>query len=236
MHLVLSKRVSVWSKLAAGAFAVFCVFALGSSAHAMTCTFASVGTSDWNTAGNWDCGWVPTSTTDVVIPASTSTNMSATSYASSVTIGVGSILDFNSKWLNLYGNWVDNGSTAHSLLQAEGSSNQTIGADNTISYFLAHKTGGAVATLVGDLTVGTFEANAGTVDANGYNVTVTGSGTGFGRPFQATLGTFLPNYGQVFYTGSGDTDIEPIVYADLNFTGSGPYNITASTTATGQVT
>ncbi|MCK9361008.1 chitobiase/beta-hexosaminidase C-terminal domain-containing protein [Patescibacteria group bacterium] len=55
-------------------------------AAAATCTFASVGNSDFNTAGNWTCGHVPTTGDDATIPVSTSTSLSASAAFNSLTV------------------------------------------------------------------------------------------------------------------------------------------------------
>jgi hypothetical protein len=47
------------------------------AAAATTCTFASVGTNDFNTDANWSCGHTPTGADDAVIPVATSTVLSA---------------------------------------------------------------------------------------------------------------------------------------------------------------
>lgn len=46
-------------------------------ASAALCTFASVGTNNFNTAANWSCGFVPEATSTAIIPASTSTYLTA---------------------------------------------------------------------------------------------------------------------------------------------------------------
>ncbi|MFZ2803990.1 MAG: hypothetical protein WA001_02090, partial [Patescibacteria group bacterium] len=65
------------------------------SAHASqaaTCTFASVGTSDFNTSGNWDCGHVPVAADDAVIPTATTTALSAGATVNSLLVNTNATL------------------------------------------------------------------------------------------------------------------------------------------------
>ncbi|MHB8830666.1 MAG: beta strand repeat-containing protein [Patescibacteria group bacterium] len=113
MNLLFNNRlVSIASKLLMGCFVVLAYGLIqGHSASAATCTFASVGTSDWNTPGNWTgCGGVPSSTSDVVIPASTTTHMSANGAAKNVTLSAASsILQLGDQTLAVFGNWSNAG-------------------------------------------------------------------------------------------------------------------------------
>ncbi|MFZ2803989.1 MAG: chitobiase/beta-hexosaminidase C-terminal domain-containing protein [Patescibacteria group bacterium] len=82
----------------ASLFAVFAAllgFAMSAQAtFAATCTFASAGTSDFNTSANWSCGHTPTVGDDVIIPAATSTSLSADVTVSTTTVD--GTLDMNS--------------------------------------------------------------------------------------------------------------------------------------------
>lgn len=64
------------------------------SAQAATCTFASVGDDDWDTAANWDCGVVPSDADDVIIPAATTTVISTGGLriVNTLEVGAGSTL------------------------------------------------------------------------------------------------------------------------------------------------
>lgn len=72
--------------------AILSGFAFAPSASAATCYFASIGTDDFNTAGNWDCGFVPGSGDSAVITSATTTVLSAPVTVSDVTIQSGSTL------------------------------------------------------------------------------------------------------------------------------------------------
>ena len=67
-------------------FVAALMFVQASNASAATCTFASTGSNDFNTAGNWDCGIVPTAADDVVIPVATTTVLSAPATVASVLV------------------------------------------------------------------------------------------------------------------------------------------------------
>jgi len=110
--LTLASRVRnlpAWLMAGLAAVCLTLVLALPHTAHAATCTFASVGTSDFNTSANWSCGHSPTTTDDVIIPASTSTSMSATTTIQSLSIGSSSTLNPVSFELNVTGSTTNSG-------------------------------------------------------------------------------------------------------------------------------
>ncbi|MDO8617560.1 MAG: hypothetical protein Q7N87_01550 [Candidatus Uhrbacteria bacterium] len=100
-----------------------------SNVKAAACTFASVGTSDFNTAANWSCGVVPGNGDDVIIPTGTTTNMSAGPITvstvtttgtlnvltqgllatSTITISSGGRIDVGTGVVTSTGNFVNNG-------------------------------------------------------------------------------------------------------------------------------
>lgn len=63
------------------------LLALPRPAMAETCT--SQGSGNWNTAGTWSCGHVPTGSDDVVIADGTTVTIDADAAAASVTVGQG---------------------------------------------------------------------------------------------------------------------------------------------------
>lgn len=73
----------------------------GSSVSAATCTFASAGTNDFNTLANWDCGFVPGSADEALIPTGTSTSLSAPVTISDLTIQAGATLTTTGVDLNV---------------------------------------------------------------------------------------------------------------------------------------
>jgi len=89
----LEQRLPVWAYVMAALCAAVFLFGFKApSASAAACTFASAGTSDFNTAANWDCGFVPGSTSTAIIPAATSTSLSSSATVSGVTINSGATL------------------------------------------------------------------------------------------------------------------------------------------------
>jgi hypothetical protein len=100
-----------------------CVFVLARPTYAATCTFASRGSNDFNTAANWDCGFVPGATSTAVIPAATSTELSGTATVASLQIGSGALFGttgFNFQSL---------GDVTSSGLFAAGSNTSTFGGN-----------------------------------------------------------------------------------------------------------
>ena len=68
--------------------------------------------SDWNNSGNWYGGSVPTSSSDVIIPATCVSNwpvLNADANCKNLTIESGAQLSCSSYNLNVYGDWVNNG-------------------------------------------------------------------------------------------------------------------------------
>ncbi len=230
-------------RLSGSLIAVASLFLFCHAASAATCIFVSAGTSDWNTAANWSgCGGVlPTISDDVVIPASTSTAISDAAYADNLIIGAGSTVTFNGNELQLSGNWIDSGSVVTGpIVTLVGSAAQNIGAEPNFMILKVNK-GGGTATFGGDvstefLILDVF--NSGVVDLNSKTLTITANGTGAMRPFRVYSGTFLADNGTVIYNANPvfQTDIEPLVYYNLQLLSPNQFFITASTTAMGQFT
>lgn len=70
--------------------AAFCLFFTVRTTSAATCTYGSNGTTNFNLAANWDCGFVPGASSTAIVPASTSTALSADILVADVQIGAGS--------------------------------------------------------------------------------------------------------------------------------------------------
>ncbi|MBN2543417.1 hypothetical protein JXI42_11185 [bacterium] len=106
----------------------------------------------WNTATNWCDGVVPTSGTNVIIPNAATTSydptLSSIAQCNSITIESGGILNGGSGTLNIYGNWVNNGSFGRgtSTILFRGGATQTIGGTASTSFYKLHfnKTGSKV--------------------------------------------------------------------------------------------
>lgn len=171
-------------------------------------------------------------------------NGSGTStFSGATTTAVGNLLiasgnlSLGSNALHVAGNWTDTGTLVGGTgtVDFTGSSAQTINAEpNFYDVTLTKITG--TATLGGDVTsTHVLTITAGTLALGANMLTLSGTGTAGSRPFVAT-GTFVPNTGTVRYTGGASTDIQVAVYKNLTFNGAGPFNVTASTTAVGNVT
>ena len=79
-----------------------------------TSAYAWTGTinSDWNNTGNWYGGSVPTTTSDVIIPATCVTNwptLNVDANCQNLTIESGAQLSCSSYNLNVYGDWTNSG-------------------------------------------------------------------------------------------------------------------------------
>ncbi len=154
---------------------VFSFIAFTANANAATCTFASAGTSDWNTAANWDCGHVPTSTDDVVIPAATTTVISADATSSAITIGTGAALNFGI-WghLYIYGDWVDAGAslTGGGAQEFVGSASTTITGTTSFNEFVINKSGTGGVTLNSSIDArNNVQLESGNLDLQTFTIT-----------------------------------------------------------------
>jgi hypothetical protein len=134
---------------------IFSLFLFIRPAAAATCTFASNGDSDFNTAGNWDCGHVPTSGDDVVIPAATSTSLSASVSFSALSLS-GSLNDVTfdleaTSTITVAGTGVFN----------IGSGTATSTGDLTNSGTVDNDTG-TLSVMADFLNLGTYDADFGT--------------------------------------------------------------------------
>lgn len=140
MFNVTANKVSLlrlgWLPFAGAVFAAFFLFA--PQTHALTCTFTGAVSNDFNTAGNWDCSAVPTSTTDVVIPAATSTSATtATVNIASLDVGAGAVLDMIGQALNVLtgtttnAGTITNNSGSAIFFQATTTNSGTIGSGGT---------------------------------------------------------------------------------------------------------
>ena len=137
-------------------------------------TWVGVKSTDWHDSINW-CSGVPTSTTDVTIPAGTKYRpvITATAFAKSLTISSGTDLTVNSKGtLELYGSFVKNGNfTSNGTVVFASGGTETTDGFNT--KHLRVNTGG-VMNLNADVKVtGTLKMIAGKVKTNSSILHVT---------------------------------------------------------------
>jgi hypothetical protein len=153
-------------------------------------SWIGVVNTDWNNAGNW-CGNVPTSTSDVVIPANTpfAPVVSSTADVHNLTINTGATLTIvQSGFLNLYGDYSNNGTlaAANGYIAFKGTTNQNIG---TLSAGTIVLNGIGGVTLSGNMTAGTLILTNGNVTLGTNNLVLTGSSIGSTNSHIITNGT-----------------------------------------------
>lgn len=145
-----------------------------------TITIQQVGTwvggisSNWLDANNWVCTTIPTTSTDVVVPAG-ATNMPVVNAGGAVcrnlTINSGASLTINTtNTLNVYGGWTNNGTFTRN--------------NSTVIFNGAGTLGGASTTTFNNITI----AAAGNVNGGSINVEVAGNWTNNGA-FAGATGT-----------------------------------------------
>ncbi len=197
--------------------------------------------NDWNNPANW-CNGVPTSTTDVTIPALTP-NMPIIGIAGAVvrniTIENGASLDFlDIGLMEVYGNWTNNGSFNPGFGQVnfKGIGNQTLGGSENTSIFQMSLTKASAETLTlnsnltvinrlllssGTLVSGTYL----TMDTNSTLIRAgnTGATTAFTGTIQST------GFYDLIYEGNSKT-------TGAETTGSGLQNITVDLDASEELT
>ena len=171
----------------------------GHAAFAATsCTFASVGTSLWDTAANWTCNDashnVPTSTVDVLIPTATSTtltddfvyNVKSINIQGTLVSGLGSVIHVN-------GDWTRTGvfTPSTGTVDFAGTAVQTVGAETFNNLDVTKSSGSLTAT--GNIVVGgtlTTGGGGGTFNMDVNALSVTGISTiGTGTTVTSTSGT-----------------------------------------------
>lgn len=203
-------------------------------AMAATCTFSSTVSSDWNTATNWDCGGgygtghVPLVTDDATIDA-TSTVVSATSYAKTVTIvNVGS-LSLGSNTLHVNGDWVhatwdgtfDPGT---STVIFEGTANQAISEENMNFYNMT------INKPSGTATINRTGIDGALYVSNNSHLTVTGRIDAYTTTL-IDLGSVVTSTSNVQFWGEVINRGSLIVPSDVD--SSAGFTFNASTTNTG---
>ena len=180
-----------------GALLISALFLGAHPVQAATCTFASVGTSDFHTAANWDCGFVPGATSTAAIPASTSTVMSSSANVGDVTIATGATLtttgfdlvvqrDFTSSGGDLVAGSANTITIGRNVLFAGGSfvpGNSTLLFSTSTS--ITHTLQSTGALTLNNITVSStigldFQSGGAAVFTVLGNVSTTASGISFG--------------------------------------------------------
>ncbi|MBK7432944.1 MAG: right-handed parallel beta-helix repeat-containing protein [Chitinophagaceae bacterium] len=146
-----------------------------------TGTWIGITSSNWNTASNW-CGGIPTSATDVLIPAGAPNmpNLSGgTGAARHITINTGALLTVGTGGLlEIYGNLIRNGvfnATAGNLA-FRGGAPQSIPGFSTINVTM----NGAGGVILGGLAAvtGTLTLTNGHITVGGFNISLASTSLG----------------------------------------------------------
>ncbi|MBU6158660.1 MAG: T9SS type A sorting domain-containing protein [Bacteroidetes bacterium] len=151
---------------------------------------------NWNVSGNW-CGGIPSSSTDVIIPAGSAVTIDAAATARTITINSSATLNGSSSTLTVSGNFTNNGTfnrnTGTVIFNATATLSGTIEFNNV--------------RLQGNVNFGTASTIHGTL-----TVTATGS-VNTNAPFYADNSTLLYDAGTFTYnrfnewqSGSASTD------------------------------
>lgn len=174
--------------------------------------------TDWFTASNWSCGFIPTSTVDVVIPNTSAgsgrypvvpaglaaaTKGLTINTGASVTINANVIAGFpvSTNDLEVYGNLTNNGSAnwGTGTVTLKGSTAQTVSGNNNFQYLTIENANGVSLTSGTQKVFGTLALKAGALTTNG-NLTIGSNATYTGLIDEFTTG----------YTGtiSGNITVE----------------------------
>jgi hypothetical protein len=167
-------------------------------------TWTGAASTDWNTAGNWVCSTIPTSTTNVIIPGSI-TNYpvlnSGTGSVQNITIQSGASLTVTGGTLQIAGTITNSGTftASNGTIAMNGSSAQTIPAStfagNTIKSLTINNTSGV--TLSGALNLtDVLTVSGGALNTGGY-LTLKSSATGNARVARITSVAATPINGNV---------------------------------------
>ncbi|MDD2785562.1 MAG: hypothetical protein PHS79_01560 [Patescibacteria group bacterium] len=203
-------------KLLTGLFVIsaFMLIQQNSASAASTCNWLSTVDSDWENTANWDCMAVPTSTTIVIIPATTTTVLGATSLAGTLTVGAGATITASTYAL-----------TVASTLANSGVVTSTTGT-LTFTGAATNNAGGIIASNTGNMMFGSTLANAGTLDVGTGVATTTGSltntGTVYGRTGKLAMvadysgaGAFTAGTGTVTFYGGANQAIRGVTFYNL---------------------
>jgi len=148
-------------------------------------TWSGAASTDWNTPGNWSCGYVPYPATHVVIPNVTrkpvlNTGISGT--VNNLTIEAGSSLVITGGTLQVSGTITNNGTfdASAGTVELAGTAPQTIGAGifsgNTVQNLNVNNASGV--TIAGALNVtGIVKVTAGSLASDGF-LTLVSTNTG----------------------------------------------------------
>jgi hypothetical protein len=170
-----------------------------------TSTWTGAVGTNWGTAGNWSCGVIPTSTTDVLIPSVSNLPIISDSarFCQNLNINSSASLTLNNTLssLSIFGNTTLNGTLINSngTIVFSGDSQQNIPGINYINLGINNPNG---AVLLGNVNVsGTLRFLKGIISLGNYNLSLTGTSS-------TTIGSNVFTY--VATTGSGTFNIQNI--------------------------
>jgi hypothetical protein len=172
-------------------------------------TWTGAVNTDWNTAGNWSCGFIPVATMNVQIPDVTNKPVlsgGAAAAVNNLVIDPGSSLTITGNSIQISGTISNNGTftTDAGIVEMNGSVAQVIGADvfagNTIMDLIINNPAGV--TLQGPLNIaGIVKAQSGDLSSGGFltlsstaaqTALIDGSGTGQVND-NVTMQRYLPS-------------------------------------------
>lgn len=94
--------------------------------------------SDWNTAGNWPCGSIPVSSSNITIPAGATNHPvigTGAAFVNNITIQSGAMLTINNETLSVFGTITSNSAidATNGTIQMRGNAAQSIGGSQLFS-------------------------------------------------------------------------------------------------------
>lgn len=175
-------------------------------------TYTWVGnvSNDWNTAGNWLGGVVPSATINVIVPDVLSPNfdpvITTTAKASSIILNASAILTNNGS-LNIYGNWTNSTATTsgNGNYNFYGSNKQITGSANNFGNLIIKNSASIVLANTGhtanNLTIEGTTSNTSFTHQGSASITISGNIT-LPQPTASATNSWNINAGQVIVNGN----------------------------------
>lgn len=199
-----------------------CLVTATANSNSLSFVVTSSGTwiggisSNWNLASNW-CGGVPSSSTNVVIPAGTSflPQLTANSNCNSLTINSGASLNVAGFSINVKGDFTNNGTfiPGAGTIVFDGTGAQSISSVGTLTFYnLTINNSAGVSLAAGAFNLdGVLTCSSGVFSTNGKVFTMTSTATQTARiaPITGT-GSIAGDFTVQRYLSARDTS-----YADL---------------------
>lgn len=173
-------------------------------------TWTGTAGTNWNTAGNWSCGFVPYQTTNIVIPDVANDPIlsgGSSGTVNNIVVDAGALLTISGNTLEVSGTLTNSGTinATDAALEMNGSSAQVISANifngNTIRDLIINNPAGV--TLQGALNVtGVVTPDLGNLASNGY-LTLISNSSGTALIAGSGAGTISGNVTIQRYLASG---------------------------------